>query len=93
MPKTADTDPMKGVRKMIVRKICVNPRIVEAFEEGYSSLSPVDVGRNSNFAPGDEILVRRSKGVLDLWDFVGLQDKDLPVDHLGLPRDRRRPYR
>jgi hypothetical protein len=76
---------------MVVHKVCVNPRMVEALEEGFP-VTLVDVGRNGNFAVGDRILVRKHPQILDLWELVEMEDKELPVDHRGHPRDTRRPY-
>jgi hypothetical protein len=82
---------MSEVRNMVVHRVCVNPRMVEALEEGFP-VALVDVGRNGNFAVGDRILVRKHPEMLDLWELVGLEDRELLVDERGLPRDKRRPY-
>jgi hypothetical protein len=83
---------LSGVRRMLVRKVCVNPRLVEGVLVGNEDgeLESVDVGRNGTLAIGDELLVRRHPEVLQLWEFVGMADQGLAVDMLGLPRDRRR---
>jgi len=83
---------LSGVRRMLVRKVCVNPRLVEGVLVGDEDgeLESVDVGRNGTLAIGDELLVRRHPEVLQLWEFVGMADQGLAVDMLGLPRDRRR---
>jgi hypothetical protein len=84
---------LSGVRRMLVCKVCVNPRLVEGVlvgEEEGSELESVDVGRNATLAIGDELLIRRHPEVLGLWEFVGMADQGLAVDMLGLPRDRRR---
>jgi hypothetical protein len=82
---------LAGVRRMLVRKVCVNPRLVEGeLVGGDGQVEYVDVGRNGTIAIGDELLVRRSKEALELWEFAGMADSGLAVDILGLPRDRRR---
>lgn len=81
-----------GLRRLRVEKVSVNPRLVEGMlvdSEG-SVLESVDVGRNTNFAIGDELWVRRHPEVLELWEFVAMTDTELAVDMVGLPRDRRR---
>jgi hypothetical protein len=83
---------LSGIRRMLVTKVCVNPRLVEGVLVGDEDgeLESVDVGRNANLAIGDELLVRRHPEVLGLWEFAGMADQGLAVDMLGLPRDRRR---
>lgn len=84
-----------GLRRLRVEKVCINLRLVEGKlvgeEEGIMEM--VDVGRNTNFAIGDELWVRRHPEVLELWEFVGMTDTELAVDMVGLPRDRRRVHR
>lgn len=78
----------------VVMKVCVNPRLVEA-EVGGEALGRklVDVGRNGNFAIRDEIVVREHPEMEDVLEFVRMVDEGLAVDHVGIPRDRRRVFR
>jgi hypothetical protein len=85
--------PVGGMRRLLVTKVCVNPRLVEGIfsgEEKGEGIETVDVGRNANFAIGDEVWVRRHGEALDLWEFAGLVDLGIATDMVGLPRDRRR---
>jgi hypothetical protein len=36
--------------------------------------------------------VRKHPEILDLWELVGMEDRELLLDERGLPRDKRRPY-
>jgi hypothetical protein len=76
----------------VVAKVCMNPRLVEAGGDGVSRRL-VDVGRNHNFAIGDVVVVRVHPEMSDVCEFVRMADVGLAVDHVGLPRDKRRVYR
>jgi hypothetical protein len=76
----------------VIVKVCVNPRLVEAGGDGVSRVL-VDVGRNHNFAVGDVVVVRAHPEMSDVCEFVRMGDAGLAVDHVGLPRDKRRVYR
>lgn len=79
-------------RVVKVEVVCVNPRLVEVGGDGCAR-SLVDVGRNTNMAVGDEIVVSGHGEMLDVLQFVRMRDEELAVDHVGLPRDKRRVWR
>jgi hypothetical protein len=81
-----------GEFQAVVAKVCMNPRLVEAGGDGVSRRL-VDVGRNHNFAIGDVVVVRVHPQMSDVCEFVRMADEGLAVDHVGLPRDKRRVYR
>ncbi len=88
-PNESSVSEEQGLR---VTKVCMNPRLVEGDSDaGVRSL--VDVGRNHTMAVGDEIVVRRHPEMMDVLLFVRMADVELAVDHVGLPRDKRRVFR
>jgi hypothetical protein len=95
LPNEEEGSGLHGVERMRVAKVCINTRLVEADWEvgGARERVLVDVGRNLNFAIGDEIFVRKHVEAFDLWQLTGMVNEELPLDSLGLPRDKRRPYR
>ena len=78
------------IRKLVVSRVPINPRIVECEGGDGEGVLLVDVGRNGTLVAGDEIEVVRLEGAGVEYRFVRMANEGLRVDRIGLPMDRRR---